>query len=156
MHVPTPLARHTPPQGYIKYAQRVAWLGFRPTIPQHLPRALQELIAACWSQDPLKRPSFCTIIAQLEELRPELQALDRRQQRQAGASGLPLSTMAVAPGAGGAARCSRGGKGGAGMGAVVEGGCGGVMGLGALGLGMEGCLPLLFEALLPGRMLGRV
>ncbi len=144
------------PQGYIKYAQRVAWLGFRPTIPQHLPPALQELIAACWSQDPLKRPSFSSIISKLEGIREALRRMDMRQQRQQQAGALPTSTLSVAPAAVAADHSGRGGAGGGAGGAGLGGGCGGVVGLAGLGLGgMEGCLPVLLGALLPGRALGR-
>jgi hypothetical protein len=119
---------------------------------------LQDLIGACWSQDPLKRPSFSSIISRLEAQRDALKRMDLRQQRQQQAGALPTSTLSVAPSAVAADHSGRGGRGGGGDGGGggFGGGCGGAGGLAALGLGgMEGCLPVLLGALLPSRVLGR-
>ncbi len=65
-------------EGYVKYAQKVAWLGFRPTLPERLPAPLHNLICACWHKDAAKRPSFASIVSALgsPEMRAALRALD--------------------------------------------------------------------------------
>jgi hypothetical protein len=37
-------------EGYIQFAQKVAWMAFRPPIPPHVPGPVAALIAACWHQ----------------------------------------------------------------------------------------------------------
>ncbi len=61
------------------YGERVA-RGFRPEIPKFWPEELQELIAACWAQDPHQRPNFAAVVDALHELQREnaLAKLDLR------------------------------------------------------------------------------
>ncbi len=46
---------------------QVAWKGWRPTLPGHIPRVLQLLCALCWHADPRMRPSFTVLHARLAE-----------------------------------------------------------------------------------------
>ncbi len=40
----------------------------RPSIPEDLPVAVQELIANCWAHDPKQRPTFKEVVALLANL----------------------------------------------------------------------------------------
>jgi hypothetical protein len=48
-----------------------AKFGLRPEIRKELPSSLSALIQWCWSETPDKRPSFDTILAQLEKVNQE-------------------------------------------------------------------------------------
>ncbi|KAG0590699.1 hypothetical protein KC19_1G120600 [Ceratodon purpureus] len=43
--------------------------GERPSLPDHCPPSLEELIKKCWMQEPKERPSFATICAELRYLK---------------------------------------------------------------------------------------
>lgn len=42
--------------------------GFRPTIPSSCSRELENLICACWNQEPTVRPAFDEIVQSLENI----------------------------------------------------------------------------------------
>ena len=42
--------------------------GLRPELPANLNPLMKKLIASCWHQDPLKRPTFNTIVLELKEM----------------------------------------------------------------------------------------
>eukprot|EP00698_Gefionella_okellyi_P004620 TRINITY_DN14226_c0_g1_i1.p1 TRINITY_DN14226_c0_g1~~TRINITY_DN14226_c0_g1_i1.p1 ORF type:complete len:576 (-),score=90.03 TRINITY_DN14226_c0_g1_i1:106-1833(-) len=59
-----PFSNHEPAQA----ANRMAYEGDRPTMPDGIPRDLQKLIRCCWADAPVDRPSFVDIVAQLETI----------------------------------------------------------------------------------------
>lgn len=42
--------------------------GRRPPIPEGIPSLFKQLIEQCWSQDPIMRPSFSTILDILTDM----------------------------------------------------------------------------------------
>ena len=48
-------------------------LGWRPPIPDHLPKDLNKLIERCWLSAPNLRPDFRSITRALEKLKPALE-----------------------------------------------------------------------------------
>ena len=50
------------------YAVSMAEEGFRPPINPKLPQGLQDLIKACWAQQPEDRPSMAVVLQQLRTL----------------------------------------------------------------------------------------
>ncbi len=54
--------------------------GTRPVIPTELPTALSNIISACWAQKPEDRPSFTTVLQQLETAIGSSGKLSKSQQ----------------------------------------------------------------------------
>ncbi len=42
--------------------------GYRPPIPEGMPRGLKDMMQACWSHNPAERPSFRFITRTLQKL----------------------------------------------------------------------------------------
>ena len=42
--------------------------GYRPPIPEDMPRGMKTLVEACWSHNPTERPSFRFITRALQKL----------------------------------------------------------------------------------------
>lgn len=42
--------------------------GYRPPLPESMPRGMQDLMKACWSHNPAERPSFRFITRALQKL----------------------------------------------------------------------------------------
>lgn len=49
-------------------AHAVAHKGLRPKVPPKWPPELQQLVKACWAEDPAERPTSVEIVRQLEHL----------------------------------------------------------------------------------------
>ena len=41
-------------------------MGCRPTIPEHMPKAFQDLMVECWDTDAEKRPTFEEVLKRLQ------------------------------------------------------------------------------------------
>ena len=41
-------------------------MGCRPNIPEHMPKAFQDLMVECWDTDPEKRPPFEEVLKRLQ------------------------------------------------------------------------------------------
>ena len=41
-------------------------MGCRPTIPEHMPKAFQDLMVECWDTDAEKRPPFEEVLKRLQ------------------------------------------------------------------------------------------
>ena len=50
----------------MQVAKAVAYDGLRPHLAPHLPPELAALVKACWSGNPAERPTFATIVQQLQ------------------------------------------------------------------------------------------
>mmetsp|Transcript_15519 Transcript_15519/g.60702 ORF Transcript_15519/g.60702 Transcript_15519/m.60702 type:complete len:1066 (+) Transcript_15519:180-3377(+) len=53
--------------------------GYRPTMPEYVPAAIESLIQDCWQTNPVERPDFVTIIGRLKEIAEIWDQLDLSQ-----------------------------------------------------------------------------
>ncbi|WIA13636.1 hypothetical protein OEZ85_007199 [Tetradesmus obliquus] len=77
-------------------AHKVAQQGWRPAWPGGCCEPVQALTEMCWAQDPADRPSFDAIVAQLEDMAGQLDALKQQQAQQMAAAAAPLCAAGTA------------------------------------------------------------
>ena len=53
------------PAGHVQVFFKVL-MGCRPTIPEHMPKAFQELMVECWDTSADKRPTFEEVLKRLQ------------------------------------------------------------------------------------------
>mmetsp|Transcript_30239 Transcript_30239/g.76059 ORF Transcript_30239/g.76059 Transcript_30239/m.76059 type:complete len:512 (+) Transcript_30239:118-1653(+) len=61
--------------------ERVCMQDYRPPIPEDTPPHLQRLIKACWEKNPNDRPSFYSILMQLDRIIPKLAIPDTQGRK---------------------------------------------------------------------------